>query len=64
VLVSGFCGDAVCHGRIQIWLLIPDDAGISDPCEQCLDMLAALFAVRPEGRPTLSSLWAPVKARL
>jgi hypothetical protein len=62
--MSAFCNNAICSNRVQIFLLTPDDAGISNPCPQCLDALAATLGVTPEEPPSLVSLHAAVKGRL
>lgn len=59
-----FCEDALCSLRVQIWLQLPDDAGIADPCPRCLDALAALLGVTTDGPPTLVSLHAAIAGRL
>lgn len=62
--MSAFCGDSVCAVRIQVWLILPEDKEISDPCSRCLDTLAALCAVATDGPPTLQSLYAAIADRL
>jgi hypothetical protein len=49
--VSAFCGDGVCAARIQVWLLLPHDEEISDPCPHCLHTLAHMFGLPPTPAP-------------
>jgi hypothetical protein len=58
--VNAFCGDSVCHARIQIWLADPADDIVRDPCQACLETLAAMFDVPTDGPPTLVTLHAAV----
>lgn len=46
-----WCGDGRCAARIQIWLITPDDGGISDPCPQCLHALAGTLGLDPRPAP-------------
>ncbi len=43
--MSEFCGDLTCAGRIQVFLMLPNDAQISEPCPQCVAALADLLHV-------------------
>lgn len=61
---AAFCGDATCSARIQVWLVDPADEIIRDPCRYCLDTLVAMFAVLPDGPPTLAALYPLIENRL
>ena len=62
--MTEFCGDSVCHARIQIWLIVPEDGGISEPCSQCLDTLVAMFGIATDEPLTLRSLHSAIAGRL
>lgn len=59
-----FCGGSTCLARVQVWLVDPGDDHIIDPCQRCLDTLAAMFAVEAPGEPTFASVHEAIGGRL